>query len=73
MGALYPRQTKTYLPIIKYLKLERAIRQRGPLLELKMKQLMLLACRWKRSLQQGLCKGDVNGSTLPMVNKILVC
>ena len=47
-----------YLPIFKFLQVERATRQRRPLLQLKTKQLMLPARRWKRSLQLGICRWD---------------
>ena len=58
MGALYRWQTKTYLLMFNCLQAERATRQRRPLLQLKTKQLMLPARRWKRSLQLGICKWD---------------
>ena len=51
MGAVYPRQTNTCLPIFNCLQAKRATRQRRPLLQLKTQRLMLLARRWKRLLQ----------------------
>ena len=46
------------LPIFDCLQTEKATRQRRPLLQLKTKQWMLPARRWKRSLQLGICKWD---------------
>ena len=46
----------TCLPIFYFLPAERATRQRRPLLQLKTQRLMLLARRWKRSLQLGTCR-----------------
>ena len=51
MGALYPWQTDTCLPIFKHLQAERATRQRRPLFQYVTWQLRLPAHRWKRSLQ----------------------
>ena len=51
MGALYPRQTNTCLPIFKCLQAERATRQRRPLFQYVTRQSRLPARRWKRSLQ----------------------
>ena len=74
MEALYRWQTKTCLPIFNYLQAKRATRQRRPLLQLKMKRLMLPARRhWKRLLQLYKCNGHANGSPLPTANKIPVC
>ena len=73
MGTLYLGQTKTCLPIFKCFQAKRATRQPRPLLKLKTKRLMLPACRWKRSLQLGICRGDANASTLPTANKIPIC
>ena len=51
MGAVYPRQTNTCLPIFCSLQAERATRQRRPFLQHVTWQLRLPAHRWKRSLQ----------------------
>ena len=51
MGALYPQQTNTYLPIFKRLQAERGTRQRRPLFQYVTWQSRLSARRWKRSLQ----------------------
>ena len=51
--------------------MERATRQRRPLLQLKMWGLILPTRCWKRSLQQSKCSGDANGSDLPTVNNYL--
>ena len=59
------------LPIFKSLQVERATRQRRPLLQLKTKQLMLLARRWKRSLQLGICKWDAMEALHPRQTKYL--
>ena len=70
-GTVYPRQTNTCLPIFYFLRVERATRQRHPLLQLKIRGLMLLARCWKRSLQHSKCSGDANGSGLPTANNYL--
>ena len=71
MGAVYPRQTNTYLPIFYFLPAERAMKQRRPLLQLKIRGLMLSTRCWKCSLQYGKCSGDANGSGLPTANNYL--
>ena len=71
MGAVYPRQTNTCLPIFYFLPAERATRQCCPLLQLKIRGLMVPARCWKRSLQYGKCNGDANGTGLPMANNYL--
>ena len=57
MGELYRRQTDTCLLIFNCFQTERATRQRRPLWKLKTQLLTLLARRWKRSLQLGICTG----------------
>ena len=69
--AAHPRQTNTCLPTFCCLRLERATRQRRPLLQLQTRGLMLPARCWKRSLQHNKCSGDANGSGLPAANKYL--
>ena len=54
-----------------YLQAERATRQRRPLLQLKTKQLMLLARHWKRLLQLGIWRGDEMGALYPRQTKRL--
>ena len=71
MRTVYPRQTNTCLPIFYFLRVERATRQRHPLLQLKIRGLMLPARCWKRSLQRSKCSGDANGSGLPTANNYL--
>ena len=71
VGAVYPRQTNTCLPIFYFLPAERATKQRRPLLLLEIRGLMLSARCWKRSLQYGKCSGDANGSGLPTANNYL--
>ena len=51
MRTVSPRQTNTCLPIFSFLRVERATRQRRPLLQYVMRQLRLPVHRWKRSLQ----------------------
>ena len=51
MEALYRWQTDTYLLIFKCLQVERATRQRHPLLQYVTRQLVLPMRHWKRSLQ----------------------
>ena len=71
MRTLYLPQTKTCLPIFNCLQVERATRQRRPLLQLQTRGLMLPVHSWKRSLQHSKCTGDANKSGLPMANKYL--
>ena len=71
IGAVYPRQTNTCLPIFYFLPVERATRQCRPLLHLQTRGLMLPASCWKRSFQHGTCSGDANRSGLPTANKYL--
>ena len=67
----------TCLPIFDCLQVERATRQRYPLLQLKTKQLMLPARRWKRSLQLGICRGIrwkhfTDGKQIPVCQSLIV-
>ena len=68
---VYPQQTNTCLPTFPFLGAKSAMRQRHPLLHLKMQGLMLPAHCWKRSLQHSKCSGDANGSGLPTANNYL--
>ena len=61
------------LPIFEFLQVERATKQRRPLVQLKTKQLMLPARCWKCSVQHSKCIGHGNDSALLMANKIAVC
>ena len=70
MGAIYPRQTNTCLPIFCFLRAERATRPRRPLLQVT-NRLKLPTHHWKRSFQLGAFNGDANVSTLPTANKCL--
>ena len=72
MGAGYPRQTTTCLPIFYSLQTERATRKRRPLFHLQTRGLMLPARCWKRSLQHSTCSGDANGSGFPTANSYLL-
>ena len=79
MEALYRRQTDTCLPIFDCLQAESATRQRRLLLKYVMRQLMLPARRWKRSLQ--LCCPQMalrkrpfsNGNQAPDCHQIVCC
>ena len=61
----------TCLPIFNCFQTERATRQRRPLLKLKTQRLALPARRWKRSLQLGICTGDVTGALYRQQTKYL--
>ena len=69
MGAVHTRQTIVCFPIFYFLQLERATKQRLPLLQLKTWGLMLPTRCYKRSLQHSTCRGDVNRSSLSTTNK----
>ena len=69
---VYPRQASACLPIFCCLRAERATRQRHPLLQLKMRGLILPARCWKRSLQHSKCSGDANRSGLSTANNYLL-
>ena len=71
MRIVYPRQTNTCLLIFYFLRAERATRQRHPLLQLKMRGLILPTRCWKRSLQHSKCSGDANRSGLLTANNYL--
>ena len=71
MGAVYTWQTNTCLPIFCFLRVERATRQRHPLLQQVMRRSKLPALRWKRSFQLGTFSGDGKASTSPTANKCL--
>ena len=71
MGAVYLRQTNTYLPIFYFLPAERATKQHPPPLQPQTWGLMLLAHCGKRSLQHSTCSGNANGSGLPAANNYL--
>ena len=71
MGIVFPRQTKSCLPIFYFVQPERATKQRLPPLQLKSRGLRLPARCWKRSLQHSKYKGIAHRSSLPMANKYL--
>ena len=69
MGVVYPWQTNAYFPKFYFLWMERAMKQRLPLLQLKSWGLMLLAHCWKCALQLITCRGDANGSSFTTDDK----
>ena len=71
MEAIYPWQTTTCLLIFYFLRLERAKRQRRPLLQQVTSRFKLPAHHWKRSFQLGAFSGDANANILPLANKYL--
>ena len=71
MGAVYPQQTTTCLPIFYSVQAKRAMRKRPPLFQLQTWGLMLPVYSWKRSLQHSKCNWDANGSGLPMANNYM--
>ena len=72
-GAVYPRQTNTYLLIFYFLRAETATRQRRHLLQLKIRGLMFPARCWKRSSQHSTCSGGCEWERFTHGKQIPVC